>query len=727
MLWLLATTPLALAQTTAVFESGASRPLALSADGDHLWVTNLPEGRLERLDLTRDPPVLDASVPVGIDPIAVAIHGDQAWVVNHVSDTVSTIDLAATPPRVSHTLWVGDDPGDVVVAGDRVFITAAQRGQALADVDLQPGVPGLPRADVWVFDATDPTATPQRLSLMGDTPRAMAVSPDGDTLYVAVYRSGNGTAVVPESLVCDGGSLALACSVDGKTMPGGLPAPNDDADGLIGPETGLIVRHDGTGWRDPRGDDWSEALGGPPDDHDVFVLDVSGPEVLEVDRISGVGTILFSMAVDDVGDLWVANTDGNNHVRFEGDPAPGRSSVRGHIHPSRLTHVSQGMVSVIDLNPHLDLALSTEVAPQSLAQPVSLALHDGRAWVAGYGTGALLSEDLDTLRSGSVSGASDRLVQTAFGPRGLLSDPARDLIYVYTRFSHGVEAIDPATGASVWRVPLTSPEDPGVITGRALFFDAKDYGNAATSCGSCHVDGHQDGLVWDLGNPDAVTVQNPNPQLPGDAGATEDFHPLKGPMRTQTMRGVANTGALHWRGDRIGGADPTQAGDSALALLEFDGAFDTLLGGDPAEAAAVDFVVDWSLAMRARPNPWLPLDGVPTADQQQSLDSLGPAGCLDCHFTDPDAGLYGTDGSVTAAHGTTQLMKVAGLRNAHDAVGAWLHDGTPERLWPTAPRTAGLPLRRAAGHRTSGDLGGPGRRRRVPPRRAARPDRGRKL
>ena len=35
-----------------------------------------------------------------------------------------------------------------------------------------------------------------------------------------------------------------------------------------------------------------------------------------------------------------------------------------------------------------------------------------------------------------------------------------------------------------------------------------------------------------------------------------EFHPLKGPMTTQSLRGMANDGSMHWRGDRTGGNDP---------------------------------------------------------------------------------------------------------------------------------------------------------------------------
>ena len=37
------------------------------------------------------------------------------------------------------------------------------------------------------------------------------------------------------------------------------------------------------------------------------------------------------------------------------------------------------------------------------------------------------------------------------------------------------------------------------------------------------------------------------------------FHPMKGPMTTQSLRGMANHGPMHWRGDRTGGNDAPSA------------------------------------------------------------------------------------------------------------------------------------------------------------------------
>ena len=71
-----------------------------------------------------------------------------------------------------------------------------------------------------------------------------------------------------------------------------------------------------------------------------------------------------------------------------------------------------------------------------------------------------------------------------------------------------------------------------------------------------------------------------NPQIPG-AGVPPDFHPMKGPMMPQTLRGLVDHGPMHWRGDRSGADDPgTSPFDPFAAFMKFNGAFVSLLGRD---------------------------------------------------------------------------------------------------------------------------------------------------
>ncbi|MFI5316460.1 MAG: YncE family protein, partial [Myxococcota bacterium] len=186
-----------------LFESGPVRPLALSPDGTTLFVCNIPDARLEIFAVDASGLTQIGSVPVGLEPVAVAARSNgEVWVVNHLSDSVSIVDVASR--RVTRTLLVGDEPRDIVFAGtahDRAFITAAHRGQNRpGDPQLLSG--GVARSDVWVFDANNLGAALGGqplvlLSLFGDTPRALAATADGATVYAAVFHSGDQTTALP--------------------------------------------------------------------------------------------------------------------------------------------------------------------------------------------------------------------------------------------------------------------------------------------------------------------------------------------------------------------------------------------------------------------------------------------------------------------------------------------------------------------------------------------------
>src|SRR3954451_15954057 len=218
-----------------LFESGQVRPLALSPSGKLLFAANTPDNRLEVFRIDNHGLEHRASIPVGLEPVAVAARNDdEIWVVNHLSDSVSVVELTqgGNSGRVVRTLLVGDEPRDIVFGGagkNRAFMPTAHRGQNVP-YDPQLTTPGVGRADVWVFDADHLgitlAGTPLTIiTLFSDTPRALAVSPDGSKVYAAAFQSGNRTTTVHEAFVLAGGQAA-----------GGLPAPNTDADGVHQPE-----------------------------------------------------------------------------------------------------------------------------------------------------------------------------------------------------------------------------------------------------------------------------------------------------------------------------------------------------------------------------------------------------------------------------------------------------------------------------------------------------------
>lgn len=647
--------PGASAQLQTPFEAGPVRPLAMSPNGSRLFAVNTPGQRLEIFNLQGVGVVHRESVPVGLEPVAVAARSDsEVWVVNHASDSISIVDVSTSPARVVRTLLVGDEPRDIVFAGpggDRAFITAAHRGQNIG-FDPQPLVSAIGRADVWVFDANslgsslegDPLAI---VSLFGNTPRALSASADGSTVFAAVFRSGNRTTLVAPPAVCDGGELVAPCVVEGATMPGGLPAPNQNIEAVPQPETGLIVKQDTvTGaWLDELGRDWSPAVPVTLPDFDVFSISANGSPPVMLQSQSDVGTILYGMAVNPVsGNLYVSNTEAQNHVRFEPE-------LTGAFNHSRITVLDATGVHPRHLNKHIDYAMSPApagVSANSLSLPMGMAVSaDGATlYVAAFGSNKVAFLDTALLENDTfVPSAADHVV-TAAGPAGLVLDDVRGRLYVLTRIEHGVEVIDVATRQVTQRWPLRDPEPANLRAGRRLLYDATlTSSNGEVSCGTCHVFGDWDGLAWDLGNPDGLVAPNPNPGTENEPpGSFVDFHPLKGPATTQTLRGISTHGPMHWRGDRTGGSQPGgDPMDERQAFHEFNPAFAGLLGrSTQLSFAEMDLFADFVLSLFLMPNPNRALDNslTPAQDAERQLFETGCASS--CHTLDPANGLFGT-------------------------------------------------------------------------------------
>jgi len=702
--------PSARLEAFTTFESGQVRPLALAEDGQRLFALNTPDNRLEIFDLSNGEPRLVDSVLVGLEPVAVAVRSDsEVWVVNHLSDSVSIVDVGADVPHVRRTLLVGDEPRDIVFAGpqrDRAFVTCAHRGQNRPG-DPELTTPGVGRADVWVFDGDDLGAPAGGtalaiVSLFGDTPRALAVSPDGATVYAAVFHSGNETTVVHEQAVCDGGEHAGPCDIDEGTVPGGLPAPNTTQSGARQPETGLIVRHDRTtgSWEDPLGRDWREAVRFSLPDRDVFAIDAMATPPVEIASFAHVGTVLFNMAVNPAsGKVYVSNTEARNEVRFEGAGLTGATSVRGHLHESRITVLDGTSVLPRHLNKHIDYGVvpSPEtVRERSLATPVDMVVSaDGTTlYVAAFGSSAVGYFETEELEDDSfVPSATRQIPLTGGGPSGLVLDEARQRLYVLTRFDNAIAVVDTSQHLEIGRVPLHNPEPAAVVNGRRFLYDARlTSSNGEASCASCHVFGDLDSLAWDLGDPDDVLRENPNPSA--DGLLNFPFHPLKGPMTTQTLRGMARHGPMHWRGDRTGGSNPGgNPLDARQAFLEFNGAFTALLGNDgvlPNDemGAFADFVLQIAMP----PNPIRALDNSLSPDEAAgravflNAPSDGGFTCVRCHALDPVRGFFGTDGRFARAGGS-QGFKVPHLRNLYQKVGMFGLPGLP-----FFPQVAGDPV-----------------------------------
>ncbi len=714
-----APSPAAARPSTTIFESGQVRPLALSPDGKRLYAVNTPDNKLEVFAVDRHGLSHRASVPVGLEPVAVAARtDDEVWVVNHLSDSVSIVDLGpGGRGRVVRTLLVGDEPRDIVFAGPgrrRAFITTAHRGQNNPR-DPQLTTPGVGRADVWVFDAhhlgASPGGTPLNvLTLFTDTPRALAVTPDGQRVYAAGFHSGNQTTIITE------------LNVTNRLGPRTRPGPATNFQGATAPDVSLIVKWDGSHWVDELGQCWDDQVRLSLPDKDVHVIDAMAnpPRQLAgaAGFYTGVGTILFNMVVNPVNNkVYVSNTEAFNQARFEGPGIFAGQSLRGHLHETRITVLGAGgSVAPRHLNKHIDYSVCCAPTPnpeseRSLAQATGMAItRDGTTlYVAALGSSKIGVYDTAELEQDTFVPSQARQIElSGGGPTGLVLDLGERWLFVLTRFDNAVTVIDTASRAEVARYPLYNPEPASVTEGRAVFYDARNgSAHGDSSCASCHVFGDFDSLAWDLGNPDAQVAGNPGPfigpliNLFTRKAIPPELHPMKGPMTTQSLRGMLNAGPMHWRGDRtVGDTEPTVQPDGGsfneLAnFKEFQAGFTHLLGrSEFIPEPDMDAFAGFILQVTYPPNPIRALDDSLTPSQAAGRGHFfnvirdGTNVCNGCHVLDPEAnpssllpGFFGTSG-FSSFDFQPQLIKSPHLRNLYQKVGMFGMAAPPFGILP---------------------------------------------
>jgi hypothetical protein len=377
-------------------------------------------------------------------------------------------------------------------------------------------------------------------------------------------------------------------------------------------------------------------------DQDVFAISVDDLQVTAA--FSGVGTVLFGLAVQPgTGKVFATNTDANNLTRFEGRGEHASSTVIGHLHESRVTVIdpARGAVTPIHLNTHINYDRCCERVPgeneRSFAFPVAgvFSASGDRFYFAALG-----SDKIGVISAAALASGFDQLAARAHGqlreitlgddvadpsgPVGLALDARRDRLYVKTHFSNELVVIDTDRERIADRERLPSPEPAAIARGRSILYNARltsSHGDSA--CASCHAFGDFDGLAWDLGDPDGTDVHNAGPFI----GPTLDnvaFRSNKGPMTTQTLRGLANHGPMHWRGDRARNSQDQPAAQPDVGSLdEFNsfGEFDVAIAGlngnhAPLDPAVFQRFTRFALELTLPPNPVRRLDDRLTPDQE---------------------------------------------------------------------------------------------------------------
>jgi len=427
--------------------------------------------------------------------------------------------------------------------------------------------------------------------------------------------------------------------------------------------------------------------------------------------------------------IYVTNGDARNDVRFEGQRSPCGSptSVVGHLSEARITVLDpvSGSVTPRHLNKHLDsgpdsyctVPSPAGTADASLSTPLGMAVtSDGSTlYVAAFGssdpaspgTGGQVGVFSTTQLEANTFTPSlaSHILLSGGGASGLVLNEAAHRLYVMTRFDNAVSVVDTSSspGTEVQHLPIHNPEPAAVTDGRQFLYDATlTSSNGEAACASCHAFGDFDSLAWDLGDPSGTVLHNPNP-FRLTIGENKDFHSLKGPMTTQTLRGMVNDGPMHWRGDRTVGNDPppnnnpltNPAGDFEKFNVAFVG-----LNGLPGHCnvttstschgaaecptgelcvglsdAAMQAFADFILEVMLPPNPVRALNnsltGTPAAAGRTFFNTVTSdtvQTCNGCHALDPAHSHFGTDG-FSSFEMETQDFKIPHLRNLYQKIG----------------------------------------------------------
>jgi len=639
------------------FETLQVHPLAITPDGSRLLALNTPDARLQVFTIGAGTLDTLGEVPVGLEPVSVRAQNDStAWVVNQLSDDVSIVDLKTLSVRA--TLRVGDEPTDVAFAGAplRAFVCVSGEDEVKA---FDPAT---------LLPAFSPTP------IFGRHPRALAVGNAGAAVYVTVLDSGNKTTTI--------GAKAV-------TLLGGPSPPNPPEDSLLppAPAVGVIVQWNGAHWVDdglPTPKIWDAAL--PPG----FSLPAVGVSVLDANTgavtntVSGVGTNNFNVAVDPgSATLYVTNTEASNRTRFE-------PNLSGRFVQDRITLIAgggAGAVNPVHLNAHINYAVSP--GPQSerdlsLAEPIDVVVNGaaGKVYVAAMGQSRVGVLDLagnvtNRISTDGAPSPSGIAPGEPRGPTGLALDVARHQLFALNRFTNSIAILSTDTETKAGEVALRfDPSPPEIRSGRRFLYDGNLSAHGDLACASCHVGGNFDNIAWDLGNPIGTMV--PSLQLNG-----RQVHPMKGPMTTQSLRGLADTSPFHWRGDR-------------LDFTRFNPAFISLLGA-PDSLSTIDMQKynDFIMTVTYPPNPNQRLDRgfAALADsgrvEFETRPHDGGQPCAFCHNL-PN----GTDRIIIP--GTllqeSQDFKVPQLRNMYQKSGlthapgpqkrgfGFLHDGSVDNI-----------------------------------------------
>src|SRR5262245_27256492 len=495
------------ARGAQLFESPQADPIVLSPDGAKLYAVLTTDGRVRVIDTASM--TLMRVIDVGTDPLSLTLRpdGSELWVANHVSDSVSVISLAPGPSQytVVETVQAVDALNLITDFDEPVGIAFANNSKAYVALSS--------RNQIAVVDA-DTYQVTGLLAINAQEPRAIRVR--NGFLFVPVFESGNSS----ELSSCVGAAPA--------PPPPGQPDNRQctfdftQADFAQNPQ---LVGFQVDIRKDPL-----------VPDRDLFVFDTATDS--QVSIVSGIGTLLYGVAVSSASKVFIAQTNARNAVNgHAGTEGQGLADLqdRTFLNQIGVVDCSGGTCdapSVFQLEP---LPPTQPAQGRQLATPYGIEISaDNNVLVAT----AAASSRVFTVNANT--GAMRDILDVGNGPRGiaLRSDPSSGVpvtAYVLNTLDDSISKIDvrnPDDISETNRFTLNGDTTPTAIRlGRIAFNSAAGSTTGTFACGSCHPDGHVDQLLWVIG-----------------AQCNFSGCDQEGARLTMPVRGLEGTLPLHWDG-----------------------------------------------------------------------------------------------------------------------------------------------------------------------------------
>ncbi|MFP6769333.1 MAG: hypothetical protein VB859_14255, partial [Planctomycetaceae bacterium] len=410
-------------------------PIAHS--GGLVFVVNTPSDTVDVIDTGLR--AIVTRVNVGIDPVGIAVRpdGKQVWVANHVSDSVSVIDTDLSSPTYLQVIATiqdfdpktratrFDEPVGVAFAGNRKAYVALSSENRIAVVDVS------------TLRVTG------RLKITAQDPRAIAVH--GDRLYVIPFESNNKTQL----------SGGAADKIDGNLVTFDAWQHSIRVNNVLslGHVTD-IVKH-------PR-----------VPDRDLYVFDTRTDKLIET--VDTLGTLLYGLAVDSKGRVFIAQTDAHNDANGRaGTKKHGLKELENRAFLNQITRVdfkdgSAEKPRFFDLEP---LPPKHPAKGKALATPfaIQVTADDSTLVVSAAGSDKLFTVDA---ASGKVLGR----VAVGAVPRGIALEESGSgkatRAWVLNAVANTVSVVDVSDAIHprvVGFIPLKDPTQKQVKLGRTWF------------------------------------------------------------------------------------------------------------------------------------------------------------------------------------------------------------------------------------------------------------------